>query len=417
MSQDGKSVSGGVTRRRLLGAGAAGGLAVAAGGGFAIGKSAAAEPDASTETVPFHGIHQAGITTPTQDRLHFAAFDLTTTDRSDVKALLQAWTAAAALMTKGEPVGPENDVPLSPPEDTGEALGVGASSLTITFGFGPSLFDKRFGIASERPPELEPIPALPGDELDPRISDGDLCIQACANDPQVAFHAIHNLTRIALGTAVMRWCQLGFGKTSKTGAEQETPRNLMGFKDGTNNILNDDEEALDSFVWAGSDSPDWMRGGSFLVSRRIRMLMETWDRTFLQEQENVFGRMKASGAPIGEQNENDQVDLNAKGPNGHHKIPMDAHIRLAGPGDNDFEMILRRGYSFTDGFDTVRGQLDAGLFFICFQKDPRLQFVPIQSRLGKNDRLNEYILHTSSALFAVPGGVQDKNGYIGQGLF
>jgi len=417
MSKSSDNPSGGITRRGLLGAGAAGGLVIASGGGFAIGKSEAETPDPAQESVPFNGVHQAGITTPAQDRVHFAAFDLTTTDKAEVKALLKAWTVAAARMAKGEPVGPDNDTPLVPPQDTGEAFGLGPSSLTITFGFGPSLFNERLGLKSKMPAQLQPIPALPGDELDPRISDGDLCIQACANDPQVAFHAIRNLTRIALGTAVMRWCQLGFGRTSKTGAGQETPRNLMGFKDGTANILNDDKEALDNFVWADSESPDWMQGGSYLVSRRIRMLIEAWDRTFLQEQEKVIGRIKDSGAPIGEKNENDPVNLEAKAPNGGYRIPMDAHIRLAGPGDNDQEKILRRGYSFTDGFDTVRGQLDAGLFFICFQKDPRIQFVPIQARLGKNDRLNEYILHTASALFAVPGGVEDQDGYIGQGLF
>jgi len=405
----------GITRRGLIGAGAAGGIALAAGGGFALGKAEAAE-DPAAGTVDFYGAHQAGISTPAQERLHFAAFDMTSESAADLRELMQQWTAASARMTRGEPAGSDNSDPLLPPDDTGEAVGLGPADLTITVGFGPSLFDRRFGLSGERPPQLEPIPPLPGDELDPETSDGDICVQACANDPQVAFHAVHNLAKIAQGKAVMRWCQLGFGRTSRTGATQETPRNLMGFKDGTNNILDDDADSLDEFVWVGSEGPDWMRGGSYLVSRRIRMLIEAWDRTFLQEQENVFGRVKSSGAPLGASAEKDAVDLDATGPDGNPLIPADAHIRLASPGTNGGERILRRGYSFTDGFDFTRGQLDAGLFFICYQRDPRRQFVPIQTKLGRMDRLNEYILHTGSALFAVPAGVRDGDGYFGEAL-
>lgn len=405
----------GITRRGLIGAGAAGGIALAAGGGFALGKAQAAENPAAG-SIDFYGEHQAGITTPAQERLHFAAFDLTTTSVADLRELMQAWTVAAARMTRGEPAGTENSDPLLPPDDTGEAAGLGAADLTITVGFGPSLFDGRFDLRGGRPDPLEPLPPLPGDELDPKISDGDICVQACANDPQVAFHAVHNLAKLAQGVAVMRWCQLGFGRTSRTGAEQGTPRNLMGFKDGTRNILENDAESLEEFVWVGPEGPDWMRGGSYLVSRRIRMLIEAWDRTFLQEQENVFGRTKDTGAPIGGDHEMDDIDLDATGPDGNPLIPVDAHIRLASPEVNRAERILRRGYSFTDGFDYTRGQLDAGLFFIAFQRDPREQFVPLQTRLGNNDRLNEYILHTSSGLFAVPAGIRDEGGYFGDGL-
>ncbi|MCB0876011.1 MAG: deferrochelatase/peroxidase EfeB [Solirubrobacterales bacterium] len=414
MTDDAAKPRAGLTRRGLIGAGAAGGIALAAGGGFALGR-AEASGDPTGEVVAFHGEHQAGITTPAQDRLHFASFDLTTDSVADLRTLLKEWTAASARMTKGEPAGTENGDPYLPPDDTGEAVGLGPADLTITIGFGPSLFDGRFGLASQRPDRLRPIPRLPADELDPKISDGDVCVQACANDPQVAFHAVRNLAKIAQGVAVMRWCQLGFGRTSRTGASQETPRNLMGFKDGTNNILNDDGGALEQFVWVGDEGPEWMRGGSYLVSRRIRMLIEPWDRTFLQEQEQTFGRMKESGAPIGGSEEKDEVDLGAIGPDGNPLIPADAHIRLASPELNGGERILRRGYSFTDGFDVTRGQLDAGLFFICFQRDPHKQFVRIQEKLGADDRLNEYILHTGSALFAVPGGVSE-GGYVGQGL-
>ncbi len=42
----------------------------------------------------------------------------------------------------------------------------------------------------------------------------------------MVFHALRNLTRMAKGTAGLRWSQLGFGRTSTTSEAQETPRNL-----------------------------------------------------------------------------------------------------------------------------------------------------------------------------------------------
>jgi len=409
----------GVGRRRFLGGalGAAGALA-AGGAGFGVAKAVGTDdPSPAPGRVPFYGRHQAGIATPAQDRLAFAAFDVTSTDVADLQRLLGTWAAAAAQMTQGEPIGSVETAPDVPPIDTGEALGLAAAKLTITVGFGPSLFDDRFGLAGRRPAALEPIPALPGDTLDPDRSNGDLCVQACADDPQVAFHAIRNFARLARGTAVMRWSQLGFGRTSSTSTAQETPRNLMGFKDGTNNIKLEDGAELADHVWVGAETDQpWMRGGSYLVARRIRMLIESWDTDNLADQEQVFGRFKNSGAPLTGKHEFDEVDLNAlKGT--APVIPIDAHVRLASPKTNDGLRILRRGYSYTDGIDANTGLLDAGLFFIAFQQDPRTQFVPLQRKLGSHDRLNEYIRHTSSGLFAVPPGLTGPGDWWGKALF
>jgi deferrochelatase/peroxidase EfeB len=403
-----------LTRRRLLlGAGVAGaGIGLGA-GGYLVGESAAEETD-GTGTVPFHGDHQAGIATPAQDRLHFAAFDLTV-DRVDVlRDLLREWSAAAAAMTAGEMVGSENDARLAPADDTGETVDLLPSRLTVTFGLGPELFD-RLGLGSRKPAALRQIGPLPSDLLEPDISGGDLCVQACSDDPQVAFHAVRNLARIGRGAVVMRWSQLGFGRTSTTSRAQSTPRNLMGFKDGTNNIRAEEAEAMDRFVWVGEDEPRaWMRGGTFLVTRRIRMLLEIWDRAALGDQERTIGRHKYSGAPLGGEAESDELDLGAER-NGIPVIPRTAHVRLASSEMNGGERILRRGYSFTDGVDERLGELDAGLFFICFQRDPR-QFETIQRRLGGLDELNEYIKHTSSAVFAIPPGTA-PGGFVGEGLF
>lgn len=404
-----------LTRRRLLataGVGAAG-LSLGA-GGFLAGRETAEASSDGTGSVPFYGEHQAGIATPAQDRLHFAAFDLLTEDPQELRELMREWTVAAAEATAGEMVGSVNDVPLAPPEDTGETVGLLPSRLTVTFGFGPSFFEKPgLRLGRKRPAALQPLPPLPGDELNPGESGGDICIQACSDDPQVAFHAVRNLARIGRGTVAMRWSQLGFGRTASTSRSQDTPRNLMGLKDGTANIRAEDTEAMESSVWVGSEGPAWLRGGSYLVTRRIRMLLEVWDRASLQDQERTIGRHKYSGAPLGGQDEFEPLPLDRE-KNGHPVIPVDAHVRLASAKENDGARILRRGYSFTDGVDESLGELEAGLFFISFQRNPE-QFVAIQRRLGSLDALNEYIKHVGSALFAVPPGAS-PGGYVGESL-
>ncbi|MGW3114098.1 iron uptake transporter deferrochelatase/peroxidase subunit [Streptomyces sp. NPDC001091] len=407
---------GGPSRRALIGWGGAGLAlgAAAAGGGVALSGDHLGLASADTGgAVAFHGAHQAGIATPVQDRLHFAAFDVKTDDRAEFVRLLKDWTAAARLMTAGKPVGEGayGGLAEAPPDDTGEALGLSPSRLTLTIGFGPSLFE-RFDLAGRRPAALADLPKFPGDNLDRSRTGGDLCVQACADDPQVAVHAIRNLARVGFGKVAVRWSQLGFGKTSSTTPDAQTPRNLMGFKDGTRNIAGTETARLDKHVWVGASDVDaksaWMTGGSYLVARRIRMNIETWDRTSLLEQEDVFGRDKGEGAPAGKAKEHDEPFLKAMKP--------DAHVRLAHPDSNGGITILRRGYSFTDGTDGL-GRLDAGLFFLAYQRDVREGFIPLQRRLSAHDALNEYIQHVGSAVFAVPPGVRDSADWWGRALF
>jgi deferrochelatase/peroxidase EfeB len=413
----------GLTRRHLLAAGGGAlGLAAAAGAGYAVGDASGAQSDSPTrfEIVPFEGPRQAGIATPAQARLVFGSFDFLGADARELRELLRSWTEAARLMTAGQPVGTPAGEPLLPPQDTGEALGLPPSRLTITIGFGTELFEQdgedRLGLRSHMPAGLRPLGPLPGDQLDPARSGGDLCVQACADDPQVAFHAVRNLLRIGRGQVELRWLQLGFDANTATTTAGDTPRNLMGFKDGTNNIKVDQPDRLDRFVWLdGSEPQAWMRGGTFLVARRIRMLIETWDHSPLREQESVIGRHKISGAPFGGRREHDTPDLDARDADGQPAIPPDAHIRLASPRTNRGATILRRGYAYTDGIDPRTGLLDAGLFFIAFQRDPHVQFAAIQRKLGTTDALTEYIQHTGSGLFAVPPGVR-AGGYVGAGM-
>ena len=407
------------TRRRLLGgAGAAGVLGVGVLGVGAAAAGCSTAPPPPIGIVEFRGPHQQGITTDAQDRLAMAAFDIVPgSARADLVAMLQTWTGAAEAMTRGEPVPGADDQQQSPPSDTGEAAGLAPGNLTVTLGFGPSLFDGRFGLAARRPAELATLPALPGDALQPQIGDGDLVVQACSEDPQVAFHVVRNLARLGRGTVTTRWTQLGFGRTSSTSSAQSTPRNLMGFKDGTRNLHADDTAAMDRHVWVGPDAGQpWLVGGSYLVSRRIRMFLETWDRDVLADQENVFGRAKATGAPLSGGDEFTPPDFAKTLAGGVPAIQATSHVHLAAPENNNGTALLRRGYSFTDGVDPQTGMLDAGLFFIAFMRSPR-QFTDLQTRLGSQDRLNEYIRHTSSALFACPPGLAgDPNDYWGRTL-
>ncbi len=422
----------GLSRRRLFGLAGMGtaGALTSGGIGFLLGDAAAVSSRSGfgaesgsrlvelAAATGFHGAHQAGILTAAQDHLHFAAFDIDSTDREELRTLLERWTDAARRMTAGQPAGPGGaipDVPEAPPEDTGEALDLAASGLTITVGFGPGMFvgpagEDRFGLAARKPEALADLPPFFGDTLRPEISGGDICIQACAHDPQVAVHAIRNLARIGFGVVSLKWSQLGFGRTSSTTTEQATPRNLMGFKDGTNNLQTETSSVRDEQVWVQpGDGPEWLAGGSYVVSRRIAMLIEIWDRTSLVEQEQIIGRTKGDGAPLGTGTEFDPVDLTAT------SIPEHAHIRLASPDSNSAAAMLRRGYSFVDG-STGLGRLDAGLFFLAFQRDPRTGFIPVQQKL-RADTLNEYIRHTSSAIFACPPGVDGPQDYWGRALF
>jgi deferrochelatase/peroxidase EfeB len=318
-------------------------------------------------------------------------------------------------MSAGAPVG-ALQTGTTPPVDTGEAVGLSASHLTITLGLGPAVFAPgRFGLEGRRPAPLVELPAFATDALQPTISGGDIAIQACADDPQVAFHAAHDLIRLAIPAAVPRWSLACFGRTLNSRAAQ-TPRNLFGFKEGTANIVAEDDAAMNRFVWAGSpESPAWMHGGSYMVVRRIQFILSNWDASPLNQQEATFGRHKLSGAPLGEAGEYAPLDLSATA-DGQLVIPADAHVRLASPAYHDGQRILRRGYSFADGVDRTRASAAAGQLFVCYQRDPRKQFIAIQRRLAAGDALNQHTQHIGSAIFACPPGAR-SGGFVGEALF
>jgi deferrochelatase/peroxidase EfeB len=420
----------------LVGAGALGGGLI---GGF-TGHAIAQSTDTSGAAESFRGTHQAGIVTDTQQHTVLSAFDLTSNDRNDLVALLKAWTQLADALVAGKSV----TVPIyanpnsananayadataaSTTDDSFEAYGLGPARLTLTVGFGRSLFvgpdgKSRFGIAGQLPDALGALPHFSGDELDTAASDGDLFLQACADNPQVAFHAVRSIARIAPDIATLRWTQLGFSPGNEAG----TPRNLMGFKDGTINSNVHPPADLNATLWAGSEGPAWMHGGSYLVYRRIRITLEHWDRLAPNLQEQVIGRRKFDGAPLGGTGEFAALDFAARDAQGNLLIPETAHVRLAAPETNNGAVIIRRAFSYNNGttpfverWPPWRQALeyDAGLLFLAYQKDPRQTFVPIFSKLAETDALNQFTTHTASAVFAVPPGCARPGDWIGATL-
>ncbi len=399
------------SRRGLLAA--AGGLVVARGARAARGA------DRGAKTEAFWGSHQAGIVTPQQSQCYMAAFDLATDRRAEVIALLRRWTRAAARLTEGGAMVPPGGSTDAPGGDSGEATGLGPARLTITFGFGAGLFIKdgtdRYGLAALRPAALVDLPRFNGDQLVAGRTGGDLWVQACAEDPQLVFHAVRQMTRLAEDSAELRWAQAGFLSAPGDGS---TPRNLMGFKDGTQRPAD-----VNKAVWVRE--PGWMRAGSYVVVRRIRMALEHWDRTKLSFQEETMGRHKYSGAPLGLRGEFEPLGLDRNDVDGNPIIAEGAHVRLGNAQANGAADILRRGYSYNEGvnFTAERWppwrqgmELDAGLLFVCYQNDPRAGFVRIFEKMAKFDMLNQYVTHTGGGLFACPGGAVEGE-FIGQALF
>ena len=370
----------------------------------------------------FYGEHQSGIVTPQQSHTYVATFDLVASKRSDVSALLQSWTTASERMSRGLQVSPAANGydPSKTLYDSEDALGLAPARLTLTFGFGSGLFVKdgtdRYGLAALRPVQLVDLPRFTGDQLVEGKTGGDLYVQACADDPQVAFHAVRQLARLAAGVADMRWVQSGF----LSGNTAQSPRNLMGFKDGTQTVSD-----LSRYVWAGGESPTWMRGGTYVVTRRIRIAMEHWDQMNLGFQEQTIGRSKISGAPLGATTESDPLPLGATDKDGNLVIAESAHVRVANASTNNGAQILRRGYSYNDGVSLIAErwppwhqgmEYDAGLLFVCYQRDPTTAFIPMFEKMSKLDMLNQFASHTGGGLYACPGGVRPGR-YLGQALF
>lgn len=399
------------SRRSLLVG--AGGLAVGGVAGGLAGAALASDstaPTTSTQTStqgavePFYGAHQAGIATPAQARAELVALDLTSgTDVAALRSVLQAWTAAAAAMASGQG---------EPDDASRDILQSGPARLTVTVGFGPDLFAK-LGLGSQRPPGLAPIPSFRHDALEPGFVGGDVLVQVGSDDALIASHAARRLVTLAGAALTTRWWQRGFSRTPTSTTDSTTPRNLMGQVDGSANPA-PGTDLFDRTVWAAAAAPEWLRGGSFVVVRRIRMFLDTWEQLDRGQQERVIGRTKDTGAPLTGGAEKDQPDFSAQNPDGSLVIPATAHVRLSHPSSTRGAQIFRRGFSYDDGA-LDDGSRDAGLLFLAWQADPRKGFLPIQARIDMGDRLNMFTRAVGSAIFAVPPGVAEGS-YLGAAL-
>ncbi|MEW2045613.1 iron uptake transporter deferrochelatase/peroxidase subunit [Streptomyces sp. NPDC005476] len=401
----------GLTRRRLLGTAGATGLALGAVGG-AVGYTAAPSPTTPLSSIGsdeamFHVKHQPGITQGLQARGHLVAFDLAAgAGRKEAAALLRRWSETARRLMAGEAVATG---------DSDVARDAGPCSLTVTFGFGNTFF-ARTGLEKQRPVALDPLPDFSSDHLDRTRSNGDLWVQIGANDALVAFHALRAIQKDAGSAAKVRWQMNGFNRTPGATAHPMTARNLMGQMDGTRNPKPADAD-FDQRIFVPADSPKdpaWMADGSYAVVRRIRMLLDDWEKLPVKAQEQVIGRRKSDGAALSGGGETTEMDLEKTDAHGDLVVPINAHARITRPDQNGGAAMLRRPFSYHDGIDPD-GTPDAGLLFVCWQADPLRGFVTVQRKLDRGDALSTYIRHESSGLFAVPGGAAEGE-YVGQRL-
>jgi len=391
----------GPTRRTFLLGGAVAGVGAVA----AIGVDAAASAqDAAPSTplngevtVPFHGIHQAGIDTDAQAHASFIALDLRPDiDRDGLRRLLRTLTDDAARLTRGE----------AALADTEPELATAPARLTVTFGFGPELVARAGALA---PSWLRPLPAFSIDRLRPEYGDGDLLLQIAADDPVTVAHAARMLLKDARAFATPRWVQQGFRRAHGTERPGTTMRNLFGQVDGTANPV-PGTTAFDDVVWAREG---WLAGGTGMVVRRIAMDLDTWDHLDRPGRDQAVGRFQSTGAPLTGADEFDEPDFEAKDAIGFPVIPEFSHLRRSRPED-PAQRIFRRGYNY-DQTPPAGTLSDAGLVFVSFQADVDGQFVPIQRRLDELDLLNKWTTPIGSAVFAVPPGCAE-GGFIGEGI-
>jgi deferrochelatase/peroxidase EfeB len=373
----------------------------------------AAAGSALSARTPFVGFHQAGILDPAPAAATLVALDSLAPDAATLKATLQALSRRSAELTVGGPV-PQLEAD-APPADSG-LLGPNNAPdrLTVTIAFGASLFDSRYGLLSRRPAELIRMPTFPVDQLDPALTHGDMLIQICAQHRDTVVHALRELLRTVRGSLQQRWSIDGFSSASRGPTPQSNPRNLFAFRDGTANPATNDASLMNQLVWAADGEPKWAVGGTYQVVRIIRMQVEFWDRVALSEQENMIGRGRDTGAPLGATHEFDdpRLDLDPHG----KRIPLNAHIRLANPrtsGTAD-QRILRRGFNYHRGFDQA-GQLDQGLVFVAFNRRPSHQFAVVQDRLN-SEPMTDYVTPIGGGYFFAPPGAALAD-FVGSGLF
>jgi dye decolorizing peroxidase len=333
-------------------------------------------------------------------QLRFTAYDLAdpAIAGSALQGAFQRLSSAAAQLMAGRRIAEQGSV----------STGSTPAGLQITIGVGERVIR---AAGATLPGPMAPIPPFPGEDLDAAASGGDLAISVCGDDPLLTSSAARALGTLLAAWFRPRWTRSGFLPAATEPGS--TPRNLMGQLDGTDNPAGARQD-LAVWVAPGADVA-WMADGTYLVCRRIRMKLAAWDGLTTAAKQRVIGRELVSGAPLSGGTEHSTPSFTALDAAGTPVIPADAHIRLSHPAHNAGATMMRRGYSYDDGY-LPDGQPRAGLFFQAFQTDPRATFVPIQRRLASTDALSAFTVHETSALFAVlPGASQ--GGFVGETLF
>jgi deferrochelatase/peroxidase EfeB len=407
-----------LNRRNFLKGTAAGAAGTALAGGVLIegarqdaqAATQAASGPAEAALYPFHGVNQSGILTPAPSAKQaftcVASFNSTAANKSELTDLLQTVTTRARFLTAG---GTPPNLGVSQPPSDSDVLGpvVPADGLTTTFSVGSTLFDDRYGIGANMPKKLKPMVAFPNDALEDAWLGGDLLVQFSANHPDTIHHAIRDLTKHTRGGMQLNWKMEGYNSPPRPSG---TSRNLLGFKDGTANPTG---TLANSLIWVdAADEPVWAQGGSYLVVRLIRMLVEFWDRVSINEQEGMFGRRRDTGAPLDGTSEFDTPNYKAD-PHGY-VIPLDSHIRLANPRTPQTanQRLIRRSYNYDLGVDE-NGNLQAGHIFLAYQQDVDRQFETVQRRLI-NEPLVDYVQPFGGGYFFTLPGVRDANDWYGR---
>ena len=416
-------------RRQFLGRSAAvlGAGAIGMGVGAEVASGSTPEPDAE-ETAQralagelaarknFDGYHQAGILTPRQTNAAFIALDAITPDRGELTEGLKELSYRAAALTQGGAVA-EIEID-DPPPDSGLLGSYNApDGLTVTIAFGSSLFDHRYGLSAAKPPQLVPMPAFEKDGLVPERCHGDVLLSICADHRDTVVHTVRELMRTTAGVLTPRWRIDGFQSTKRGPTRRSSTRNLFGFRDGTANPDPADADLMDKLVWVKpvSGEPTWTTGGTFQVVRTIRMHVEFWDRVGMFEQQNMIGRDRVTGAPLGGTHEFEGPRYNLD-PHGK-RIPLIAHIRLANPRTPETadQRLLRRPYNYDSGIDES-GDLDQGLLLVAFNQDIQRQFETVQRRL-EEEEMADYITPVGGGYYFAPRAARESGDWVGSGIF
>ena len=356
----------------------------------------------------FRAQRTAGVVAPSAPHGVVVGLDVRSANRAALSELLDALSSAIDQTMSGAPYQQREGG--FPPLDTG-ILGPDPEGhgISVVVGFGESLFDNRFGLADHKPDELQRMPVFLNDILiDQQTSHGDLSITVNGADQDAVEHTLRQILRAGRGMLIPKWSKSGYNSIIPDATNDEAPvRNLMGFKDGSANPAATDD-VLDELVWLSpNDSqPAWAVGGTYQAIRVIRMQVEFWDRTRLNEQEVIFGRKRDSGAPLGGTAE-------SQDPSAFEAFDLESHIGRANPRDGLAKPILRRGFSYSSGFDG-NSQLDQGLIFVSYQRSLEEGFIAAQRRLD-GEVLEEYVRPIHGGLFFVPPP-PPKGEYLGQQL-